>query len=105
MDDEIQRESTERVRWAVAADGDPRTDVVEIAFTATGVRPAAADWFAGSWEASTIELRGETRYVAAILIGPVNGVIELGPGAWQAWIRVTDDPAVPVLHLGTVIID
>lgn len=93
--------STELVRYIVRAtiDGvmhDPTELPVAFAFS-DGTTPVSGDFAAGEWvtEGST--------YIAQVLVGPVGG-IDLGPGLWAPWIKVTDDPEVPVVRLTSLAI-
>lgn len=70
---------------------------VEAAFVAGLDDPAEDDWVAATWEAGGPDSAGY--YQARVLIG-TGGDVELAEGAWQAWVRVTDSPEVPVRHVG-----
>jgi hypothetical protein len=75
----------------------PTSDVVEAAFVAPGTNPAAPDWRLGSWETKG------TSYFARALVGPGPGaVIDLPAGTYRMWVRVTDNPEIPVLEAGNV---
>lgn len=77
---------------------DPTGDTVVIAFVAPGVTPAGADFKAASWE--TV---GSSNYYARALVGPGPGaVIDLAAGSYRMWIKITDNPEIPVLEAGTV---
>ena len=96
---EISAESLEYVKvWVDAhrsgVSFDPTGDVVEMAFT-TGPNIEEADWQEGSWE--TIG----RKYYARCLVGP-SGTIELDEGSYQVWVRITDNPEIPVLKAGNV---
>jgi len=73
----------------------PTADTVEAAFVAPGVNPAALDWKAASWETQG------TSYFARCLVGPA-GVVTLAAGTYKMWVRVTDNPEIPVLEAGNV---
>lgn len=75
---------------------DPTADAVEFAFTPETyptTQPADADWVAGSWQTYP----GPTYWVQT-LVGPANGGKALTLGSWQVWVKITDDPAEPVLQ-------
>lgn len=72
----------------VTAPVDPTADVVEFAFVAPFTEPGALDWSAGQWVAGTT-------YDARILVGP-GGTVTLTEGDYNAWIRITDSPEIPV---------
>jgi hypothetical protein len=99
---EVQMESTEDVRVAVRAPSDPTGDPVEVAFTVPPARPADGDWVTAAWEAEPIYIRGVRRWPAVVLVGPTNDGVDLAPGRYSAWARVTDVPQVPVMAAGTV---
>ncbi len=72
----------------------PTSDLVQFAFTALSyptIEPSV--WYGGSW----VTFPGPA-YWAQCLVGPANGGVSLAIGTWQAWVKVTDSPAVPVLQ-------
>jgi hypothetical protein len=91
--------STQYIQVLVAVAGasgySPASDPVAFAFTNANAYPAAepSQWHAGSWAAYP-----GGQYWAQVLIGPANGGIALATGTWQAWLKITDDPEVPVLQ-------
>lgn len=96
----LSESSTEYVQYTVIALKagtviDPTTDAVSFAFTQGTASPTA--WVSGSWDTWP---NGNT--VAKVLIGP-NGTT-LAPGAWIPWIKITDNPEVPVIELPTLTI-
>lgn len=75
---------------------DPSSDVVQFAFMADAYpmnAPGPSDWHAGSWSV----LPGP-QYWAQCLVGPANGGVVLSQGLWQVWLKVTDNPEVPVIQ-------
>lgn len=92
--------STEYVQVPVAATAagvaiNPTTDVVQFAFMATG-SPGTTDWKLGSWQ--TI---APNTYLAQCLVGPGSGGVPLTAGTtYSIWIKVTDNPEVPVRQVG-----
>jgi hypothetical protein len=88
-------------------DYDPTGDAVQFAFVPTrGGTPQwpgpTTKWYAGAW----LDLEeGDARHIARIVVGPVNGTVQLGVGDYAGYVKVTDDPEIPVLfvsqfHLG-----
>lgn len=74
----------------------PTGDAVEVAFKTPGVDPTGPDWHAATWETAG------TSYYARLLVGPAAGLV-LAVGTYHMWIRITDNPEVPVLQApGTV---
>lgn len=80
---------------SVSGDYDPTSDTVSWAFTNANAFPAVSpsEWNAGSW----VTYPGD-QYWAQVLIGPANGGVVLATGLWQAFLKITDDPEVPVLQ-------
>jgi hypothetical protein len=90
--------STENVHVPVTttvngAPSDPTVDTVQMAFMVTG-DPADSDWHPATWE--TV---GNT-HNAICLIGPAAGGIPLAPGTYTVYIKVTDNPEIPVKQAG-----
>ncbi len=75
---------------------DPTFDNVSFAFTPEAypeTQPTADDWHTRSWS-----LGPGPQYWAQCLVGPANGGVALPIGLYQVWVRVTDNPEVPVLQ-------
>jgi hypothetical protein len=90
--------STEYIRVPVAATVNnapynPTNDAVAFAFTG-GANPAGGDWHSGSWDSAN------TPYAAQCLVGPGAGGVALTVGTWVIWIKITDNPEVPVRAVG-----
>ena len=100
----ISRLSTEFVIVPVNAvfDGqtyNPTQDFVQFAFTiGYGVTPVT--WYPGSWDVNAIQ---GIWYNAKCLVGGTNGV-PLTPGTYTVWIKITDNPEVPVRQAGSLIV-
>lgn len=93
--------STEYIRVPIAATVNnfpynPTGDVVAFAFT-TGANPASGDWHPGLWDSTNAP------YVAQCLVGPSGGVA-LTVGTWVIWVKITDNPEVPVRAVGQLAI-
>ena len=73
----------------------PTTLPVAYAFRLPGTAPVTADWKTGSWD---LGLNGT--YLAQVLLGPGSGAVGLARGRYQVWLRVTDNPEVPIWPLG-----
>jgi hypothetical protein len=76
---------------------DPTSDTVQIAFTPVARDPDSADWLTASWETDG------SSYFARVLVGP-GGSVQLAAGTFAVWVKVVDDPEVPVLQAGTITI-
>ncbi|WP_327588463.1 hypothetical protein OHA25_16600 [Nonomuraea sp. NBC_00507] len=81
--------------WVHGAAG---TEQVEVAFTVPGVEPVPGDWKPAEWKPDSASARGA---VAQILFGP-GGTVAKPDGTWQAWVRVTAPPQLPVLPAGLI---
>jgi len=84
----------------------PTSDTVQFAFigpyastgTASSNPPTSTTTYcSGSWDSGT-------PYTAKCLIGPNGGVTTLTTGAYQVWIKITDNPEVPVLLAGPLLV-
>lgn len=92
--------STEYVRIRIVAEKngafiDPTPDTVQFSFPATG-NPTT--WSAGSWETDTDTL-GNKVYYARCLVGPL-GTVTLTAGKYDVWVKITDNPEIPVINAG-----
>ena len=76
----------------------PTSDTVQMAFmpTATAV-PQVSDWQAAVW--SAIPSNIIYPYAAYCLVGP-GGTINPGIGTYVVYLKVSDNPEVPVLVAG-----
>ena len=72
---------------------------VEFAFLPENQTPVQADWVVGSWEFD----KNVSTYYARCLVGP-DGDIELSPGSYDAWMRVTITPELVVRNVGGVLV-
>lgn len=75
----------------------PTADVVAMTFapgTVTAV-PASPTWYAASWDTAG------TAYTALCLVGP-GGTTTLTVGIWTVFVKVTDNPEVPVKNAGQI---
>lgn len=74
-------------------------DPVEFAFTLRDEEPT--DWVTGAWASTTPLANGA--YTARCLVGP-GGAITLIPGTYTVSVKVTDDPEIPVIDCGQLVI-
>lgn len=81
-----------------AMGGNPTTDVVAMAFTTSG-EPQPGDWKSATWDTTTA--LGANQYLAQCLVGP-GGTVQLAAGQYSIWVKVTDNPEVPILPAGTL---
>jgi hypothetical protein len=76
----------------------PASDTVAFAFMPSATQvPQSGDWQAGSWDTITSSVLYP--YNAKCLVGPA-GTITLGLGTYIIYLRVTDNPEIPVLIAG-----
>ena len=76
----------------------PTGDAVVFAFMPTATKvPQVSDWVAGSWDTNTSSVLFP--YSAKCLVGP-SGIINPGIGRYYMYIKITDNPEVPVLIAG-----
>lgn len=76
----------------------PTSDTVQFAFMPQATQvPAPGDWVAGSWEAVAGSLLYP--YSARCLVGPA-GTVALAAGRYVVYVKITDNPEIPVLVAG-----
>ena len=76
----------------------PTGDPVVFAFMPTATQvPTLSDWVAGSWDTDTTNILYP--YQAKCLVGP-SGIINPGIGTYVMYIKITDNPEIPVLLVG-----
>jgi hypothetical protein len=91
--------STEYILIPVAATNagapyNPTGDVVQFAFMPNAVQqPVSADWVNGSWE--TVPTNIIYPYNAKCLVGP-SGATALTLGVYTVFLKITDNPEIPV---------
>lgn len=72
----------------------PTADTVSFGFTPDGPPfTGPSSWQPGSWSTWP-----GPQFWAQILIGPGTGGYALAAGSWLGWVKVTDNPEVPVLQ-------
>lgn len=96
--------SLEYVRVLVSATSsgsavNPTSDTVTMAFVAEGTAPVSGDFKAATWE--TDSTTTPATYFARCLIGP-TGTLALTAGIYDAYVKVTDSPEVPVHKAGQI---
>lgn len=74
----------------------PTADVVQFAFmpNPANANPGVGDWHTGSWFTTV-----NGGYQAQILVGPANGGVPLAAGLYNVWVKVVDNPQVPVIQV------
>lgn len=76
---------------------DPTGNTVQMAFPLAGAAPVAGDWKSASWE--TDATTSPDTYYARCLVGP-SGTVALTAGTYDVWVKVTDNPEIPVMKCG-----
>jgi hypothetical protein len=73
----------------------PTSDSVQFAFMPQATQvPGLSDWVAASWDTNTSSVLFP--YSAKCLVGP-SGVINPGLGTYYMYLKITDNPEIPVL--------
>lgn len=76
----------------------PTADLVQMAFMPQATQvPQPTDWQVAVWAAVTGNILFP--YAAYCLVGP-GGTIQLGIGTYVVYLKVTDNPEIPVLIAG-----
>ena len=90
--------ATEYLHCKVVADDDPTGDVVQWAFLDRGTQwpNETTTWVDGGWKPGSTAQDA----VARVLVGPENGGHPLTVGQYRVWLRITDNPEVPVKLAG-----
>jgi hypothetical protein len=90
--------SREFVRVAIESDPevDPTSDPVALAVIAASSAPVEADWINGTWETDS-----DTVY-ARLEVGPGTTRGALTANVYDVWVKITDNPEVPVLRAGSI---
>lgn len=85
--------STEYVKVPVTADVDPTSDVVMMALTLAAGGVSLGDFTTASWETT------DGVHYARLLVGPAGG-LALPNGSYKIWVKITDNPEIPVKPAG-----
>ncbi len=73
----------------------PTSDTVVFAFMPTPVQvPGNSDWVSGTWDTDSSSVLFP--YSAKCLVGPA-GTINPGVGRYYIYLKITDNPEIPVL--------
>lgn len=80
---------------------DPTADAVSFCFlTDPSLTPQTGQtWTAGRWQPGG----GPRTFVAECLIGPANSGLVLAAGDWYPWMKVGDNPEVPIVRCPEVL--
>lgn len=81
---------------------DVSTDPVYMALiTSPSAVPTDTDWHVAQWENL-----GGGKYAARLLVGPEGGAVDFSTGTGltrvYVWVKVTDNPEVPVINAGAM---
>jgi hypothetical protein len=74
---------------------DPTGDVVSMAFVVGSGQPASFN--SGSWQTTV-----QGYYLAQCLVGPENGGVVLAPATYGIFVKIVDNPEVPILPAGSL---
>jgi hypothetical protein len=86
----LNTNSTEYVNVPLSADHDISSDPVAFSIVARGSEPGPV------WTAASVYSGG----VAKLLIGPASSYGSLAVGNYDVYVKITDNPEVPVLFAG-----
>lgn len=76
----------------------PTGDTVQFAFMPTPTQvPGSSDWVTGSWD--SVPSNVLYPYTAKCLTGP-SGTVTLGIGTYIVYLKITDNPEIPVRIAG-----
>jgi hypothetical protein len=78
----------------------PTADTVQFGFT-TGYGSTPSTFVTGSWDSNAVQ---GSWYNAKCLVGPGAGGTALTAGTYTVWVKITDNPEIPVKQSGTLII-
>lgn len=75
----------------------PTADPVAMAFLPSppDANPGSGDWKTASWQTLPAGV-----YAVRCLVGPANSGNPLAVGTYNIWVRITDNPEVPVENVG-----
>lgn len=98
---QISSRTKEYLTTTITASDDPTADTVEFAFPNQHEPPST--WIAGDWVAGTT-------YDARIVVRGSNAAagsddVALAPGVYDCWVRVTDNPEIPVRKFDTLYVN
>lgn len=87
----------EYLRTTVTTSADPTGTPPQFAFLLADTEPVTADWRTGEWVGAWTN----GSVTARILVGPGTSVV-FTPGNWRCWLRITDNPEIPVMRVDLV---
>lgn len=85
----IDRDSKEYLHVPITSPQGANLSLVQMAVVTIPARPTNGDWTAAAWD--------EAARVATLLVGPYAA-----PAVMSVWVRITDNPEVPVFQAGTI---
>jgi len=96
--EQISTLTTEYLFWVITSPDNLVGNTCEVAFVEGSETPSAGDW-------NNADVVEKTEGQAArILVGPEGGELILSPGQYNVWIKITDNPEVPVRRVPTVLV-
>jgi hypothetical protein len=77
----------------------PTGDTIQMAFPANSANPET--WYDAAWTDGP----GSGAYLAQCLVGPASSpLVNLGTGTYGIWVQITDNPEIPVINCGVLVI-
>ena len=95
----VPRETIEAFESTVTASADPTSTPPAFAFVQGDDRPTT--WHGGTWSGSYSSGKA-TAVTPTIGLTASGADVELAVGTWNAYVKVTDSPEIPVRACGTV---
>lgn len=80
---------------------DPTSDTVQMALMAGSGSPAGSDLKAATWETDTST--SPATYRARVLVGPAGTIVPTA-GTYMLWVQITDNPEIPLIPCGIVVV-
>jgi len=107
--------STQYVEVPISNDNgiNPTSDVVQFAFLGpyntvpianTAVPTSSTTYYTGLWPSMSPVSNMPNTYNAAILVGPNGGAVTLTTGSYLVVVKVTDNPEVPIIFSGPMVV-
>ena len=100
----VHRDSQEKLEFPVMAREDPTVLPVHWTFTETTVKdtPGTMGWIVGEWQETPGSQAGDTW--TGVALSPVVGAgsLDLDPGKYSVYVKVTASPEIPVIPAGRV---
>ena len=98
----LEKESIEQMETTVTSTVDPTEDVVSWSFPLHGVRPTV--WHAGTWQTATGSAGAYSAVAVSPTVGATGATVVLTAGTYGVYLKITDNPEVPVRRIGPMVV-